>query len=268
MDKYEFTWAIRPPPSRRRRGRQTINGFEVEITFSRIDVRTGFTDLPEDQLRKIAEEIAANLVRAVSFHERKHLTAVFRRVTCTSLTSEPTEIPASEDSQIKSTGEDEAQRRDRKAKGKSIDRAGEAELTEIFDLAQGARRNHSLRQILDRMGEFCGDLSRKFAPLYEILQRVEVQFGGRKRTAHALQIPFAELSRAAGIMNDPAISTSCHPRKNAAGLRAAKEEELSHCLDVAETVVRKYAARVLHKQPWRPRPRAIGNGEGPNAPSK
>jgi hypothetical protein len=95
MGKYEFTWAIRPPPSRRRRGKQMINGFEVEITFSRIDVRTGFTDLPEDQLRKVAEEIAANLVRAVSFHERKRLTAVFRRVTCTSSTSLPTGMRSS-----------------------------------------------------------------------------------------------------------------------------------------------------------------------------
>jgi hypothetical protein len=67
MGKHEFTWAIRPPPSRRRR-RQTINGFQVEITFSRIGVRTGSTDLPEDQLRKVREEMAANLVRAVSFH--------------------------------------------------------------------------------------------------------------------------------------------------------------------------------------------------------
>ena len=36
MGKYAFTWAIRPPPSRRRREIQTINGFEVEITFRRI----------------------------------------------------------------------------------------------------------------------------------------------------------------------------------------------------------------------------------------
>jgi hypothetical protein len=67
MGSYTFAWAIRPPPSRRRWGIQTINGFEVEITFDRIDLRTGLTDVPEDQLRKVAEEIAANLVRAMSF---------------------------------------------------------------------------------------------------------------------------------------------------------------------------------------------------------
>jgi hypothetical protein len=221
-----------------------INGFEVEITFSRIDVRTGFTDLPEDQLRKVAEEIAANLVRAVSFHERKRLTAVSRRVTCTSSTSLPTGISASEHSGINSNDEGQAQQGDGKSERKGIDQGGEAELNEIFDLARLARRDRSLQQILDCIGEFYGDLSRRFAPLYEILQLVEVQFRGRKRTAHALQIPFAELSRAAGIMNDPAISTSCHPRKNAGGLRAATEKELSCCLDVAETVVHKYAARL------------------------
>lgn len=180
MGKYEFTWAIRPPPSRRRRGKQMINGFEVEITFSRIDVRTGFTDLPEDQLRKVAEEIAANLVRAVSFHERKRLTAVFRRVTCTSSTSLPTGISASEHSGINSNDEGQAQQGDGKSERKGIDQGGEAELNEIFDLARLARRDRSLQQILDCIGEFYGDLSRRFAPLYEILQLVECNSGAGK----------------------------------------------------------------------------------------
>jgi hypothetical protein len=89
MVKYEFTWAIRPTASRRRRGSQTINGFEVEITSSRIDVRTGFTDIPEDKLRKVAEEIAENLVGAVGFRKRKHVTSVFQGVTRASFDATP-----------------------------------------------------------------------------------------------------------------------------------------------------------------------------------
>ena len=242
MTRYEFSWAVRPPSSRRWQGKQTINGFEVEITAVRIDFRSSLSDTSEGDLLKIVEDIAANLVRAMSFFERKRLTAVFIGVTPSDSVFEPRKNYATESDRARLA--EAAPAEEPGADGDRVDQAKEVELSAIFDLAQHARRSPTLRQMLDRLGEFHGDPSRQLDPLYDILQVVEVKFRGRKRAAHALQITFAQLSKAAGFMNDPAIRTSRYPGDRAEGQRDATEGELNRCIDLAETIIRRYAALV------------------------
>jgi hypothetical protein len=120
----------------------------------------------------------------------------------------------------------------------------EVEAQKITTLAERARRSLSLQRMLGYMVEFRSDPEKKLAPLYDIIKIVETEFGDRKKAATALGIPFDDLHRAGGILHDPAILTSRHRGESTDPQRAATDEELAHCIGVAETIIRTYAEKL------------------------
>lgn len=246
MTKYEFCWTVSPPPHHRLEAKKNVDAFEVELAGGQVIVRSDYTDTPEEELKERAETIAVALAHATGYRLGQQLTPVFSRVMRTPSTAGPTDIglflvdqmPEMRD-HVRCTVE-----KHHKVDAVIVIDSDDVEAGEIFTLAEKARRDPALQQMLDFIGKFRTDSEKKLAPLYDILQTVERQFCGRDNAASALGLQAADLNELGRIANDPTIRTSRHSGKSTGAQRAITNKELADCMQVAEAIIRAYAAQV------------------------
>ncbi len=211
-------------------------------------MRTNFLDTPEPDLRQRAACIATSLVRAIADREKQLLSAEF------SYTKRVKQSDAAGRSETGLHFEERLpEMRDEvswtkvshvKLGAVLVERSEDTDLDGIIQLSERTRRSPSLQRMVDWKSEFYADSEKKLGPLYNIFKLAETEFGGPAKAASTLGISRNALDDASGITNNPNIRTSRHPGEAAGELREITYDELTRCQQIAEKIIRAYAARI------------------------
>ena len=244
MAKYEFCWVVSPTRLRPWQRTLEIDGLEVEVFGDRIVVRADSDDVAADGLRIQAGHIVAALVRAMSFHESLPLTYEFSS-TKTTLADGPSHTAIDV--------RDSFEMRDNvthqmytyiKCGAVIVKQSDEVSLQKILLDFDRLRASRQYSDMLEFISAFRADPERKLAPLYNILEVAEGEFGGRRPAARMLNLSEANLSYLAKTANDRTIRTARHPGRSIGVIRDITMAELTRCERTAEEIIRAYAKRI------------------------
>jgi hypothetical protein len=224
-------------------GKKNEEGFEVEWAVDQLVIRSDYTDEPDEEVKKRARAIAVSHCHAMGYRLGQKLTPALARI-------QRTPAPRGT-SDISLPLEDNAAHLRDKAEVELYHgfdlvvavTSEDIDPDEVFRLAERARKDLTLGRVLEYIGEFRADPERKLGPLYDILRSAEKKFGNRAAAVRTLKVSRTAWDKAARILNDESIRTARKRGKSSKPLRDITDEELDHCIKVAEGVIDAYAAR-------------------------
>ena len=244
MTNYEFCWSFAPAGQCRWERKTTIDGLETEFVGDQIIIRADSTRGSEDELHGCAEAIAMSLAGAMSFRKAQKFALVFNHVKRTSTASGIEDIALHLADQLPGMHDDVNWTKVSHVKLDAVllEDSRDADLDEVIALADKARRSASMQRMLNWQTVFYADPEKKLAPLFDIVELVEAEYGGESGAAQALGISRKALEKVKRVANDGTIRTARHPGKSSGTLRDITAEELAHCVRTAEAIIRSYAA--------------------------